>query len=529
MQVHSHSVASLTATPRKVRIALAALVVPFLIATIASAAVLWPHDVKHVAPDNLGAPTTLVKGDVAGAVVTPCAGDGSLGDCNTVTINLANGPERGTSTTLVLQQGPSQPMIHTGDKVVLGRAADPTGAVVYYFTDFQRKLPLAAFGAVFALIVVGVARWRGFGALLGLGVTWLTVTQFMLPSILEGHSPVAVALTGSAFIVLVVLYVAHGFSVRTTTAVAGTLVSLAATGGLAALAVKLTHVTGLASEETTYVQHFAGNVDLQGLLLGGIILGSIGVLNDTTVTQASAAWEIHIAQPLRSRRDIYRSTMRVGRDHIASTVYTLVLAYTGAALPMLLLFTITDRRVADVMNSGVVAEEIVRTLAGGIGLVLSVPITSAIATAVVKAEARATQAAAGEEVGESTESPESVDDSQASESVESETQAPAEDTEIIDVEPRSTGAIDLTDTAAPREPVTVVASSYPELKDSTIDSPPEAGYGEPAGSDELPWIAPPRPETPVMRRRLRSFGRKVQAYEETRRMSRRERKFWSED
>ena len=295
--------------------------------------------------------------------------------------------------------GPGVPTLRAGDRVVVGRAVEPTtGKVSYYFADYQRARPLLLLALVFAVVVVGVARWRGLAALIGLGAAWLVLVRFVLPAILNGRSPVAVALVGSSVIMFVVLYLAHGFSSRTTTALLGTLASLALTGLLAAVFVAGTHLSRLGSDEATYLQTLAGNISWSGLILGGIVIGSLGVLNDVTVTQASAVWELHHANPTRGARALFASAMRIGRDHIASTVYTLVLAYAGAALPLLILFTLANQPFSRVLTGELLAEEVVRTLVGSIGLVASVPITTALAALVVTGSVQRpglTMAAAG--------------------------------------------------------------------------------------------------------------------------------------
>jgi uncharacterized membrane protein len=187
------------------------------------------------------------------------------------------------------------------------------------------------------------------------------------------------------------VYVAHGVSARTTTALLGTLGSLALTALLAAVFVSATHLTGLASEETTSLQSAVGDVSLSGLVLAGIVIGSLGVLNDVTVTQASAVWEVHAANPSQSRRRLYSSGMRVGRDHIASTVYTLVLAYAGASLPLLILFSVAGQNLTNVLTGDLVGVEIVRTLVGSIGLVAAVPLTTALAAIVVATSGRSVE------------------------------------------------------------------------------------------------------------------------------------------
>jgi uncharacterized membrane protein len=185
----------------------------------------------------------------------------------------------------------------------------------------------------------------------------------------------------------VVLFIAHGVNGRTTTAVLGTLTSLGLVGLLGVLGIHFVHLTGLSSEENSYLQAVT-TVRLGGLLLAGMVIGALGVLNDVTVTQASAVWEIHGAHPTDNAVSLYRAGMRVGRDHIASTVYTLVLAYTGAALPLLLLFNLGHAGFSQVVTSEVVAEEVVRTIIGSIGLLACVPLTTALAAVVVTAAAR---------------------------------------------------------------------------------------------------------------------------------------------
>ena len=175
------------------------------------------------------------------------------------------------------------------------------------------------------------------------------------------------------------LYLAHGVNLRTSSALLGTLTSMALAAVLSYVAIRMTHLTGLSEEQNTDVQAYIQNVSITGLLLAGFIIGSLGVLNDVTITQASSAFEIAAADATATRRSIFTSAMRVGRDHIASTVYTLVLAYAGGALPLLLLFSVAGRSIQDVLTGDAVAIEIVRSAVGGIALSLSVPLTTAIA------------------------------------------------------------------------------------------------------------------------------------------------------
>ncbi len=369
---------------------LLAAVLPLLVATVVGLAALWPDDDAVGRPSTLGPPVQLVDGTVVADREVPCNGSsGAVArSCRVATVRLTEGPEKGRTTVLDLFEGPGQPRLHTGDPVVLGRA-DDRGRVDYYFSDFQRRTPLLWLGLVFAVAVVAVGRMRGLAALIGLGLSFVLLVAFVLPAILEGSNALLVAIVGSSAIMFVLMYLAHGVNNKTTTALLGTLVSLALTGILAALFVDFARVAQVNTEETAYLQISAAQVSLEGILLGGIIIGSLGVLNDVTVTQASAVWALRDADPSAGATDLYRRAMRIGRDHIASTVDTLVLAYAGASLPLLLLFSLASRPIGDVVTGGLVAQEIVRTLVGGIGLVASVPVTTGLAALVATRGAEA--------------------------------------------------------------------------------------------------------------------------------------------
>ena len=237
-------------------------------------------------------------------------------------------------------------------------------------------------GAIFAFVLVFVARWRGLTALLGLAVAYLVLVYFLLPALLDGRSPVATALVSGAAILLVVLYVAHGFSMRTTVALLGTLIALALTAGLAAVATSAAHLTGRSSDYIGDLESSGVRISISGLILCGLIIGSLGVINDITVTQASSVWELSAAEPQARWRTLFTRGMRIGRDHISSVIYTLIFAYTGAALPALLLFSISGRSLHDLVTGNEIAGEIVRDLVGGVGLMLAVPFTTLIAAIV---------------------------------------------------------------------------------------------------------------------------------------------------
>lgn len=366
---------------------LGAVVGAVVVATVGAMVAMWPPPIAEDRSPSLGTPVELYDATVTAAPVVPCSDalPGVALTCRDVQARLDAGPEKGQTTVLNITEGPDQPTLREGDRVVLGRAVEGGPGVAYYFSDYQRRAPLLALGLLFAVAVVGLARWKGVAALVGVVVSLLVLVKFVLPAILVGSSPLAVAVVGSSLMGVVIIYLAHGVNTRTTAAVLGTLAALALTAVLAVIFVNAARLTGLSSEEGTYLRGVLGaRVNLRGLLLGGIVIGALGVLNDVTVTQASAVWEIHQADPSVSIAALYRSAMRIGRDHIASTVDTLVLAYAGAALPLFVVFTVAGRGLGDLLTGEVVAEELVTTLVGSVGLVSSVPITTAMAALLVK-------------------------------------------------------------------------------------------------------------------------------------------------
>jgi len=199
-----------------------------------------------------------------------------------------------------------------------------------------------------------------------------------VPAILDGRPAVPVAMVGAAVIAYVALYAAHGFNRMTTSALLGTLAALVLTTVLSAVVIGLSEFTGLASDEA-YILTLAGTFDVSGLVLAGVVLGSMGAVDDVTVTQASAVWEIKRARPDIPLRELIRAGLRVGRDHVASMVNTLLLAYAGASMPLLLFFVLADQSLGTVLNTEIVATEVVRTLVGSIGLVAAVPFTTWLA------------------------------------------------------------------------------------------------------------------------------------------------------
>ena len=357
---------------RSARVVIGLLVVAAL-AVLAGAVVLWPTGPRPAVPTaftSQGAPTTSVSGRVTRIATGACGGpgdtagalDGStsapdpdLGTtgsyvCARTTVAITGGPDAGHTTTLEISDGPGVPDLHVGDEIRLARSVDSGGAPLYDFADFSRGLPLGLLAGLFALVVVVVARWRGLAALAGLVITFAILLVFAVPALAIGENPVAVAIVASAAVLFAVVFLAHGVSLRTASALLGTLLALAVTAGLAYVAVHGTHLTGLQNEQNTAVQSYDPKVDIPGILLAGFIIGSLGVLNDVTVSQAATVFELAALDPAAGPRRWATGALRVGRDHIASAVYTLALAYAGSALPILLLFDLAGRSVRDIVT-----------------------------------------------------------------------------------------------------------------------------------------------------------------------------------
>jgi uncharacterized membrane protein len=270
-----------------------------------------------------------------------------------------------------------------GDHIRMSYFAKAPARFRYALVDFQRRSALAVLLAIFVAVVLLLSRLQGVRALLGMAASLLVVVGFLLPALLRGGPPLPLALVTAIVVAFCALYLAHGVHVGTHVAFVGSVLALVLTTVLGATFMSVAHFTGLADENAVTLTVAAGELDLRGLLLAGLIIGALGVLDDVTVTQVSAVAELQAATPSRSAADLYRAGLRIGRDHVASSVNTLVLAYAGASLPLLLLFSEGGRAVTDVLTSEIVAVEIVRALVGSIGLVAAVPITTGLAALVV--------------------------------------------------------------------------------------------------------------------------------------------------
>ncbi|MER5970778.1 YibE/F family protein [Streptomyces sp. NPDC002055] len=416
---HTHSHGPAVPVSRHLRKVIAAVLIPFAAAVVAGLVVLWPGGVPDHKPSGVGFDRKTESGRVLTVTTVSCAaaGGGSQqppasggpeqqpppgqggagrdgGSCKKATVEITSGKDKGRKFDEIVQ--PDAPrQLDAGQGVVVAYAPDAPRELQYSVTDADRTVPMALLAGIFAIAVVAVGRLRGLFALIALAVSFAVLSLFILPAILQGSNPLVVAVVGSSAIMLIALYMCHGVSARTSVAVLGTLISLLLIGLLGSLFIGWARLTGNTSDETGLIHGLFPGIDLSGLLLAGVVIGSLGVLDDVTVTQTSAVWELKQADPSMSARRLYRAGLRIGRDHIASVVNTLVLAYAGAALPLLLLFSVAQSSVGTVANSEIVAEEIVRTLVGSIGLVASVPVTTVLAALVVSADRPAAAEADG--------------------------------------------------------------------------------------------------------------------------------------
>lgn len=364
----------------------------------------WPDDARtseSVSATEFAAPgVTFPLATVAGVLpvcptdpgesgATPAPDEPVLEEgttCGAIRVTLADPPAGASVGEIVVAVPPAvtESGLTSGDEVQLMRVPAQEGAPeAYSFLQVQRGSPLVVLAILFVVVVAVVARAKGLLALLGLAFGGFIIIAFMLPALLEGRSGLLVASVGSSAIMFVVLYLAHGLSIRTSTALAGTLFGVAITAVLGIAAVDVARLSGVADDEAATLASFVQQMSPRELLTAAIIVAGLGVLNDVTITQSSAVWELRAAAPQLGRMDLFHSGMRIGRDHIASTIYTIVFAYAGAALPVLMLLFLYERPVLELLQTESLAEEIVRTLASAVGLVLAVPATTAIAALTV--------------------------------------------------------------------------------------------------------------------------------------------------
>jgi len=374
---HSHGErSSLGPAPRQIRLLVAALVAPLVLATIVGLVTLWPDGDLEVSGPGVDVERGTARVESVGPCRQPVEG------CQLAEVELLSGPGAPGEAQALLPYGSQAPEVVAGDRIIVSFTAQSPEGEQYAFQDFDRGPPLLVLLVLFAVSVLVLSRWRGIGALASLVYSLVVIAAFTLPAIMEGSPPLLVAVTTAASIMLVTIYLSHGFSVRSTVAMLGTLVSLVVIGGVGWVFTEVGHFTGVVDEGSQYISGIAAQVDLRGLLLAGLVIGALGVLDDVTVTQTWAVWELADVDPDASTRSLFTRAMRIGRSHAASTVNTLVLAYVGATLPLMLVFSALSLPFGIAVSQEVVAQEVVRGLVGGLGILAAVPVTTVIAALV---------------------------------------------------------------------------------------------------------------------------------------------------
>jgi uncharacterized membrane protein len=359
---------------------LLAIVAAIVVASVVGMVLLWPStgDLPSV-PSQPSVAGTIVEVRPLDRAPDPERGiSGRIAD---VVVELTEGPMRGAREIVRIDQA-TYPTFAPGDPVALGVVRQTDGGPPsYYLADFRRIPSLAILAAIFVALVLVVGRWHGLRSLVGLLLSLAVVVRFVVPAILSGSSPALVALVGATTIMVTTLYLAHGVNEMTTSAIVGTTAALLATVGLGALFIGTSRISGFASDDAMLARLVVEGLDLQGLVLAGLIIAALGVLDDVTISQASTVFALHDTDPRLGFGALFGRAMQVGRDHIASVVNTLFLAYAGASLTIFVLFSVGGISVYDRLNSEALATEIVKTIVGSIGLVLAVPLTTALAAA----------------------------------------------------------------------------------------------------------------------------------------------------
>jgi uncharacterized membrane protein len=414
---HAEPTPQALAARKKANWILAAILIPLTLLTLVAMVLMWPSGSKEgitLASPYAAAPgVTFDTGKIQRVVVGSCM-DGSAQQGAEPSAPQGQGsgnatgqaPQQGADCTFAFTEpdkggNPVKVVINpdvakshgvkAGDSIrylnltKAQGASAAQGSPAYIFVDFVRTLPIIFLAVLYAVVVIAVARWRGLRALIGLLGAYAVLVSFMLPGLVEGKPPLLLALVGSTVIMIGVLYFAHGFSARTSTALLGTMFGLAITALLAAWATDAANLAGVGSHDAATLANVSANISISGIILCGLIISGLGVLNDVTITQSSAVWELWELAPETSARQLFTSAMRIGRDHIASTVYTIAFAYAGAALPILIIVMLYERPLGDALTSAELSEEVIRTLVGSVGLVLAIPVTTLIAVLVVKA------------------------------------------------------------------------------------------------------------------------------------------------
>lgn len=379
------------------RILLVAFIAAWVGGTIFGVYTMWPGDKKPNISPNFYTSFSMSHAQVEGTVLftqpgsctssevgrvfdtSPRESPGSDNNCQWYITQIDSGTNKGQRTLLINSHNPGEPELHKNDRILLieDKAAD--GSMSYGFSDFQRTYPLLLWGLIIAAAIAGFALIRGVRALLGLGITLVVVVLFTVRILLLGASPISAAVVSGAAILLLVVFMVHGFNWKSASALGGTLIALVIAAWLATIAIDNNELRGLGNSDNLSIIVNLPDVSVKGLMLCGFIIGALGVLNDVAISQASTINELADLDPQASPARLFLGAMKVGRDHIASMVYTLVLTYTGASLPLLLLLSVSERPLVQILTSDVMATEMLRSGIGALALTLTVPITTVIA------------------------------------------------------------------------------------------------------------------------------------------------------
>lgn len=357
-----------------------------IVAAAAAAFFMWPYFTDVNLPE---ASTSYYGSETVRARVTEIIEEGTIDlggqvqPYQVVRVELLEGDYKG----IIMEVDYGKRQIRTDDYrlapgdpvlVTVGRTLD--NVLTAYFVDFVRVAPLSWLFGLFAAAILLISRWKGLRSLVSMLFSLAVIIGYIIPHILAGEDPLIVSIIGSIILLAVTLYLTYGWNLKTHSAVVSMVFVLLLTGALSWIFVLFARLSGSGDENNMFLmQMLQTRINLRGLLLGGYIIGALGVLDDLVTTQASAVFELHGANPALEFGGLYRAAMRIGQDHVAATVNTLVLAYAGASLPMLLLFSLGRGDYGYLINFSFIAEEVVRTLVGSLGLVAAVPLTTAIA------------------------------------------------------------------------------------------------------------------------------------------------------
>lgn len=372
------------------------VLVPIAVWTLAGLVVMWPgHASSHVRSD-VGQYSvhglTYPSGRIVGLSTGTCEGQaGSTSGtanqvCATAKVAVLSGPEQGKTVDVPLNSPVYASGVRVGQRVILYRVPIAGGPAAYQFADFARSTPLVLLAVLVAAAVIAVARWRGLATLIGLAFAGFVLVKFMFPALVSGSDPVLVSLVGSSAIMFVVLYAAHGFSARTTTALVGTLFGLLITALLGWGATRWAHLTGVTSEDDLVLAATAPDLMLTSVVTCGATVAALGVLNDLTIRQASAVWELSELE--HKPTALFRRAMRTGRDHATSTVYTIAFAIGGASFAILLLTAVYDRPLWEVLQTEQLSGVLIRVMVATVGLLLAMPLTTGVGMVVIRAGRR---------------------------------------------------------------------------------------------------------------------------------------------